>query len=58
MWLTVNVKAMQNGPSRTMVYGVACLVSYLNFTRTPRGVGMGKKLPRFLKAGDGVELGI
>lgn len=69
MWLTVNGKTMQNGSTRTMVYGVAYLVSYLSqfmslhpgdiiSTGTPPGVGLGMKPPVFLKAGDVVELGI
>ncbi|OHV80805.1 fumarylacetoacetate hydrolase family protein [Rhizobium sp. LCM 4573] len=69
MWLKVNGETMQNGSSRTMVYGVAFLVSYLSqfmslhpgdviSTGTPPGVGLGMKPPRFLKAGDVVELGI
>jgi 2-keto-4-pentenoate hydratase/2-oxohepta-3-ene-1,7-dioic acid hydratase in catechol pathway len=69
MWLTVNGEKMQNGSTRTMVYGVAHVVSYLSqfmtlhpgdviSTGTPPGVGMGMKPPRYLKAGDVVELGI
>ena len=69
MWLKVNGETMQDGSTRTMVYGVAHLVSYLSqfmtlhpgdviFTGTPPGVGMGMKPPRFLKPGDVVELGI
>jgi 2-keto-4-pentenoate hydratase/2-oxohepta-3-ene-1,7-dioic acid hydratase in catechol pathway len=69
MWLKVNGAVMQDGTTRTMVYGVAHLVSYLSqfmtlhpgdviFTGTPPGVGMGQKPPRFLKADDVVELGI
>ena len=69
MWLTVNGESMQDGSSKTMVYGVAFLVSYLSqfmsllpgdiiSTGTPPGVGLGMKPPRFLKAGDVVELGI
>jgi len=69
MWLTVNGDVMQNGSTRTMVYGVAHLVSYLSqfmtlhpgdviSTGTPPGVGMGMKPPRYLKPGDVVELGI
>ena len=69
MWLTVNGAKMQDGSTTTMVYGVAHLVSYLSqfmtlhpgdviSTGTPPGVGMGQKPPRFLKAGDVVELGI
>jgi 2-keto-4-pentenoate hydratase/2-oxohepta-3-ene-1,7-dioic acid hydratase in catechol pathway len=69
MWLKVNGESMQNGSSKTMVYGVAFLVSYLSqfmslhpgdviSTGTPPGVGLGMKPQRFLKAGDVVELGI
>ena len=69
MWLTVNGKTMQDGSTRTMVYGVAHLVSYLSqfmsllpgdiiSTGTPPGVGLGMKPPVFLKDGDVVELGI
>lgn len=69
MWLTVNGQTMQDGSTKTMVYGVAFLVSYLSrfmslhpgdivTTGTPPGVGMGLKPPRYLKAGDVVELGI
>ncbi|WP_112436383.1 fumarylacetoacetate hydrolase family protein [Rhizobium sp.] len=69
MWLKVNGETMQNGSSKTMVYSVAFVVSYLSqfmslhpgdviSTGTPPGVGMGMKPPRFLRAGDVVELGI
>ena len=69
MWLQVNGQTMQDGSSKTMVYGVAHVVSYLSqfmslhpgdiiSTGTPPGVGMGLKPPRYLKAGDVVELGI
>jgi 2-keto-4-pentenoate hydratase/2-oxohepta-3-ene-1,7-dioic acid hydratase in catechol pathway len=69
MWLTVNGETMQNGSTRTMVYGVAHVVSYLSqfmtlhpgdviSTGTPPGVGLGMKPPRYLKAGEVVELGI
>ena len=69
MWLTVNGKTMQDGSTKTMVYGVAHLVSYLSqfmsllpcdiiSTGTPPGVGLGMKPPMFLKDGDVVELGI
>lgn len=69
MWLTLNGETMQKGSSRTMIFGVAHLVSYLSqfmslhpgdiiSTGTPPGVGMGMKSPRYLKAGDIVELGI
>ena len=69
MWLTVNGKKMQNGSTRTMVYGVAHVVSYLSqfmtlhpgdviSTGTPPGVGMGHKPPVFLRAGQMMRLGI
>jgi 2-keto-4-pentenoate hydratase/2-oxohepta-3-ene-1,7-dioic acid hydratase in catechol pathway len=69
MWLTVDGQTMQDGSTRTMVYGVAFLVSYLSqfftlhpgdiiSTGTPPGVGLGMKPPRYLKAGEVVELGI
>lgn len=69
MWLTVNGQTMQNGSTKTMVYGVAHVVSYLSqfmtlhpgdviSTGTPPGVGMGMKPPRYLKPGEVVELGI
>ena len=69
MWLTVNGKTYQDGSTRTMVYGVAHLVSYLSqfmtlhpgdviSTGTPPGVGLGQKPPHYLKPGDVVELAI
>ena len=69
MWLKVNGETMQNGSSKTMIFGVRHLVSYLSqfmslqpgdiiSTGTPPGVGMGMKPQRYLKAGDVVELGI
>lgn len=69
MWLTVNGQTRQNGSTRTMVYGVAHLVSYLSqfftlhpgdiiSTGTPPGVALGMKPPVYLKPGDVVELGI
>lgn len=69
MWLKVNGETMQDGSTRTMVFGVAHLVSYLSqfmslhpgdviSTGTPPGVGMGMKPQRWLKPGDVIELGI
>jgi 2-keto-4-pentenoate hydratase/2-oxohepta-3-ene-1,7-dioic acid hydratase in catechol pathway len=69
MWLTINGEFMQDGSTKTMVFGASYLVSYLSqfmsllpgdiiSTGTPPGVGMGMKPPRYLKAGDVVELGI
>jgi 2-keto-4-pentenoate hydratase/2-oxohepta-3-ene-1,7-dioic acid hydratase in catechol pathway len=70
MWLDVNGQRMQNGNTRTMIFGVATLVSYLSrfmtlepgdiiTTGTPPGVGLGHKpAPLFLKPGDIMRLGI
>ncbi len=70
MWLDVNGKRMQTGNTRTMIFGVADIVSYLSrfmtllpgdivTTGTPPGVGMGiKPEPIFLKPGDVMTLGI
>ena len=70
MWLEVNGKRMQNGSTKTMIFGVAQLVSYISrfmtlypgdliSTGTPPGVGMGMKPnPVYLKAGDTMRVGI
>lgn len=70
LWLDVNGQRMQAGNTRTMVFGVAQLVSYVSrfmtlhpgdliTTGTPPGVGMGRKpSPVYLKAGDEMRLGI
>ncbi len=70
MWLEVNGRRWQNGSTKTMIFGVAQLVSYVSrfmtlypgdliTTGTPPGVGMGAKpSPVFLKAGDVMRLGI
>jgi 2-keto-4-pentenoate hydratase/2-oxohepta-3-ene-1,7-dioic acid hydratase in catechol pathway len=69
MFLDVDGERMQTGNTRTMIFGVAHLVSYLSqfmlleagdviTTGTPPGVGMGMKPPRFLKGGEVVRLGI
>jgi 2,4-diketo-3-deoxy-L-fuconate hydrolase len=69
MWLDVNGKRMQTGSTRTMIFGVAHLVSYISqfmilepgdviTTGTPPGVGLGMKPPKYLKAGDRIVLGI
>ena len=69
MWCEVNGQRMQDGSTKTMVYGVAHLISYLSqfmtlhpgdviSTGTPPGVGMGMKPPRYLVAWDVVTLGI
>jgi 2,4-diketo-3-deoxy-L-fuconate hydrolase len=69
MWLDLNGKRVQTGNTKTMVFGVAKLVSYLSefmtlmpgdiiTTGTPPGVGLGMKPPMYLKKGDVMELGI
>jgi 2,4-didehydro-3-deoxy-L-rhamnonate hydrolase len=69
MWLEVDGHRFQNGSTRTMVYKVPFLVSYLSrfmslqpgdviSTGTPPGVGMGQKPPRYLKGGETMKLGI
>ncbi len=74
MWLDHNGQRMQDGSTKTMIFGVAKLVSYVSqfmtlnpgdviTTGTPPGVGMGikkngKPAPVFLKAGDTMTLGI
>jgi len=69
LWTKVNGEKRQNGWSGDMMFGVAYLVSYISqfmtllpgdviATGTPAGVGMGMTPPRFLSAGDSVELGI
>lgn len=68
LWLEVNGVRMQTGNTRTMIFGVARIVSYLSRfmalqpgdlipTGTPPGVGMGQRPPRFLKEGDEIRLG-
>jgi len=69
MWLDVNGERMQTGSTRTMIFGVAKLVSYVSefmtlmpgdiiTTGTPPGVGSAKVPPRFLREGDLICLGI
>jgi len=74
MWLDLNGERMQTGNTKTMIFGVAKLVSYVSqfmtlqpgdviTTGTPPGVGMGMKkngkaAPIYLKRGNKVSLGI
>ncbi|MDF2462255.1 MAG: 2-keto-4-pentenoate hydratase/2-oxohepta-3-ene,7-dioic acid hydratase-like protein [Ramlibacter sp.] len=69
MWLDLNGKRMQTGNTRTMIFDVAKLVSYVSHfmtllpgdvitTGTPPGVGLGMKPPLYLKKGDVMTLGI
>jgi 2,4-didehydro-3-deoxy-L-rhamnonate hydrolase len=70
LWLDVNGQRQQTGNTRSMIFPVAKLVSYISefmtlypgdliTTGTPPGVGMGHKpSPVFLNAGDVVTLGV
>ena len=69
IWLDVNGRRYQEGSTATMVFTVRYLVAYLSrfmtlhpgdiiATGTPAGVGLGRKPPVFLKAGDRISLGI
>lgn len=69
LWLDLNGERVQTGNTRTMIFSVAKLVSYVSrfmtlmpgdiiTTGTPPGVGMGMKPQRFLRAGDEMTLGI
>jgi 2-keto-4-pentenoate hydratase/2-oxohepta-3-ene-1,7-dioic acid hydratase in catechol pathway len=69
MWLEVDGHRYQHGSTKTMVFGVPYLVSYLSrfmslqpgdiiSTGTPPGVGLGQKPPVYLKAGQRMRLGV
>ncbi len=69
LWLEVDGQRRQNGSTRTMVYSVRHLVSYVSqfmslqpgdviSTGTPPGVGMGMKPPTYLKPGQTMRLGV
>lgn len=69
MWLDLNGERMQTGNTKTMIFGIRHLVSYISqfmvlepgdvvTTGTPPGVGLGMKPPKFLKVGDVLTLGI
>jgi 2-keto-4-pentenoate hydratase/2-oxohepta-3-ene-1,7-dioic acid hydratase in catechol pathway len=69
LWLEVDGHRFQNGSTKTMVFGVAYLVSYLSrfmslhpgdviSTGTPPGVGLGQKPPVYLREGNRMRLGI
>jgi ureidoglycolate lyase len=70
MYCDVDGVREQNGSTKTMIFGVKQIVSYVSqcitlnpgdviFTGTPPGVGLGKKpMPIFLKAGQTMKLGI
>jgi 2,4-didehydro-3-deoxy-L-rhamnonate hydrolase len=74
LWMELNGQRMQNGNTKTMVFGVAKLISYCSqfmtlypgdviTTGTPPGVGMGVKVngksaPVYLKPGDVMSVGV
>jgi ureidoglycolate lyase/2,4-diketo-3-deoxy-L-fuconate hydrolase len=69
LWLEVDGERRQDGSTRTMVFGVKKLVSYLSqfmtlhpgdiiSTGTPSGVGMSRKPPVFLRPGQTVRLAV
>ncbi len=69
LWLEVDGVRRQNGSTRTMIFGVASLVSYISrfmtlepgdiiATGTPPGVGLGHKPPVFLRAGQTMRLAV
>lgn len=69
MWLKVNGETRQYSSTAQKIFGVATLVSYVSqfmtlfpgdviSTGTTAGAGLGMNPPRYLKAGDIVELGV
>ena len=69
MWLEVDGHRYQDGNTRTMIFGVKTIVSYVSRhmtlmpgdvipTGTPPGVGAGQKPQVFLKPGNVMRLGI
>lgn len=69
LWLDVDGERVQTGNTRTMIFSVAHIVSYVSHhmtlragdlipTGTPPGVGLGFNPPRFLTVGQKMSLGI
>ena len=69
LWLDVDGRRRQDGSTKTLIFGVAYLVSYISrfmslqpgdiiTTGTPPGVGHGQKPPVYLRAGSEVRLGV
>ena len=69
LWLDVDGTRQQTGNTKTMIFGVKTLVSYVSkfmqldpgdviTTGTPPGVAMGRKPPNYLQAGQTLSCGI
>ena len=69
LWLDVDGVRRQTGNTRTMIFNIAHLVSYISHfmslqsgdvisTGTPPGVGLGMKPPQYLRPGQTMRLGI
>ena len=69
LWLEVNGERAQDGSTRTMIFPVAYLVSFVSrfmslqpgdiiTTGTPPGVGHGRKPPAYLNPGDVITLSV
>lgn len=69
LWLSLNGEMLQDSNTNDMIFDIKHIIAYLSqfmtllpgdviSTGTPFGVGLGFKPPRYLKAGDVVELGI
>ena len=69
LWMEVNGERVQNATTRTMIFPIRHLVSYISrfmtlepgdviTTGTPPGVGLGMKPERYLKAGDTMRLSV
>ncbi len=69
LWLDLNGQRMQTGNTRSMIFDVRAIVSYVSrfmtllpgdviITGTPPGVGLGKQPPVFLRPGDVMTLGV
>ena len=69
LWCDVNGERMQDGTTKKMIFPIKEIIAYVSkfmtlkpgdlvITGTPVGVGLGMKPPKFVKAGDVMELGI
>jgi 2-keto-4-pentenoate hydratase/2-oxohepta-3-ene-1,7-dioic acid hydratase in catechol pathway len=69
LWLEVDGHRYQDGSTKTLIFGVPFVISYLSrfmslqpgdiiSTGTPPGVGHGKKPPVYLREGNVVRLGV